>query len=61
MDVTEGDLLIDAAGIRFRVKEVLPTSVCLIRIDGSAHPELNEWEKDVRTEHLAKDYKRVRS
>jgi hypothetical protein len=55
MDVTEGD----TAGIHFRVKEVLPTSVCLIRIDGSAHPELSEWEKDVRTEHMAKEYKKV--
>lgn len=61
MDVTEGDLLVDNAGIRFRVKELLPTIVCLIRIDGSAHPELNDFEKDVRTEHLAKEYKRVRS
>jgi hypothetical protein len=59
MDVTEGDLLVDTAGIHFRVKEVLPTSVCLIRIDGSAHPELSEWEKDVRTEHMAKEYKKV--
>jgi len=58
MVLTEGDLLVDAAGARYRVKEVLPTSVCLIRIDGSAHPELNEWEKDVRIENVAKEYKR---